>query len=268
MGETPDNWALRAQWLWEQAQQAFVWNEALGYYETRDAVQSLAAAAAPDLKTAFAQSAAWGEAHPNLTHNLMMRVWPKLREETRDGIAAFFAERGLSDFSFFDHGGRAVVFRARDRQSGRIRLAQLEADHFSRSVRPVHDTVLAAFASNEADIGAYERVKLEIMPEIVPLHKLPARALLGSEAESLSFYKAGFEISHGTNVRYGRSMYDRDADMPNVGILPDGKVVSLDPEFVFGREAAMWHRAFRHGRHDLSPDMGALYGLSPRARFF
>lgn len=198
----------------------------------------------------------------------MMRAWPNLREETREGISAFFAERGLSDFSFFDHGGRAVVFRAREGQSGRIRIVRVEADHASRSIRPAHDTVLAALSSNQADVRAYEGVKLEVVPEIVPLHKLPARALLASEEESLSFHKATYEISHGTNTRYRRGMYDRDSDSPNIGILPDGKVVSLDPEFIFGRRAVMWHRALRHGWPDISPDMDVLYGLSPSARFF
>lgn len=201
----------------------------------------------------------------------MLRDWLRLPSRMQERISLFFESKGLTDFDFFDHGGRAMVFLAVDASSGKRRIVRMEADHGSRSIRPAHPSVLQALHSNEDSLADYERIKLEILPEIVPLHKLPARDAQSSVPPiAKDFHEASYYLGHGSNLTYDGAMFDRDADPQNMGLLPDGRVVSLDPEFIFGDDAMQLYNHIKgQGAFSaLEPYAAQLYGAVPDKRFF
>lgn len=131
--------------------------------------------------------------------------------------------------------------------------------------------MLPALATNAGSEAQYEGVKLEVLQEVVPLCKLPAYPSEDGEADTtLRFGDTTLEIAKAINVVYEPHMFDRDADVSNVGIMPDGKVVTLDPAFVFGDVAALKHKILRYGVMLLptAERAAALYGKGPETPCF
>lgn len=275
MGNDTTNWPGAITYLKAQADVAYVWDDRLSYYAVKtrwyywDYAAPVPTSPSKHLCDAFDQAASWHQNHPSLRHNFMMNAWPELTGLHQSRIAAFFEENGLSDFDFLDHGGRAMVFHARDKETGRTRIARMEADHSSRSRRLNHSSVLQSYAHNEDDLARYNNVKLEILPEIVPLHKMPGRRLV-TEAGQGAHHAMTYFMAHGTNLTYDDDIYDYDASVENVGLLPDGKIVSLDPQFLYG-EKTKSPRALMNGTKEmqmLRPYAPQLYGLSSNQLYF
>ncbi len=273
MQEIPKSWKPRIDWLKAQADKAYGWNLRLGYYEVRNRwYPPVTVPASYNLRKAFDHQHLWKKNFPNLEHNLMMKAWPRLMPQTRDKIGNFFKGCNIDHFELLDHGGRAMVFRAMN-EKGRIRIARLEADHPNRSTRPLHRTVLPAYMSNEHRLDEYERIKLEVLAEVVPLHKLPGRP--PSTAEQTlrdSFHDAVTDISTGTNLTYDETMFDQDTSPQNVALLPDGRIATMDPEFVYGDEARMGHsllaQQFKPRNWGLIAAQKLVYGPTPDRVFF
>ncbi len=277
MGSILESWANASAWTRHQAAQVYTYDDALSYWKVTRRWHFagyepyIAAPVSKKLIDSFKHELTWHKNHPNLRHNLMLRDWLRLPMPVRKKIALFFEGNGLTDFDFFDHGGRAMVFLATDMNSGKRRIARMEADHHSRSIRPAHPSVLQSLHSNQDSLADYERIKLEILPEIVPIHKLPARDAQSSVPPmAKDFHEASYYLGHGSNLTYHGAMFDRDADPQNMGLLPDGRVVSLDPEFIFGDEAMQLYTYIKEqgAFSALAPYAGQLYGAEPEARFF
>lgn len=232
------NWVV---WFQDQAARHFVWDEPGRYYRVRAGRGAIY----PDLRTAWNNIGNHQAAFPNIHHNLFADRVQFLSNRLSARIAGFFSKQGLTDFELLDHGGRALAYRARHIPTGQMRIARMEAPHSGRCLRPVHPVVLPPFASNENDLKRYSDFKLEIMPEIMPLSKI----LRGCDIRKDSilsdhFYRAVNGLSWGTNLMYPPHMFDRDAELQNVGVRPDGKIVTLDPEIVTGQRAILKQRHF------------------------
>ncbi len=265
------DWNERIEWLKDQAKEAYVWDEAASYWrvKTRWRYEGHPLATYPppqiDLTHSFKHAAEWTEDNPNLSGNLMFRAWPELSVQSRSAINDWVRKQGLKDIEFFDHGGRAMAFRGIDERTGRYRILRVEADHSSRSIRIVHPSVLQPYAADES----IDRIRLEILPEIVPLHKLPARPKLSAERSIVDVFQETVVVaSHGTNFTYDADVFDVDTDAANVGILPDGKIVSLDPEFRFGKTAADWRKGFAKNFAEIKEFAPRLYGLVSNDLYF
>lgn len=275
MSDLYTSWPAAIAFLKAQAKDAYVWDERLSYWAVKtrwhywDSPPRIETSAAPRLKEAFAHAAAWHQNHPSLRHNFMMNVWAELSDPMQSRIASFFEENGLTDFDFLDHGGRGMVFHARDQKTGRTRIARLEADHSSRTRRLNHPSVLQAYHHNEDDLERYQRVKLEILPEIIPLHKMPGRRLVGKD-EQQAYHIMTYFLAHGTNLTYSNHIYDYDASVENVGLLPDGKIVSLDPQFHYGEEGRFPRDIMNKSAEmqSLRPYVSQIYGMANDAGFF
>lgn len=230
-------------WLREQAAKAYAWDDRAQYFRVRRELPYKVHArlkdawhALPDLMTDF----------PHLNGNLFIRSLQDMDNDTKDRIESFFMTRGYADFQFLGHGGRALAFRARHIPSGQIHVARMEAPHSARSMRPAHPVVLQAFASNEDDMRAHGDMKLEVLPEIVPLPKL--RSPMGHTDNALLcqiYNSAVYDLAMGTNLMYPHTMFDHDSEPQNVGIRPDGRVVSFDPAFLLGRKGEGRQARFR-----------------------
>lgn len=235
-----DDWVV---WLRQQAQELYVWDEAGSYARVKRELDTPVHAT---LTEAFAAVAGLEEDHHNLKHNLFCRYLEKLSEESRFKLASYFERRGYCDFQFLGHGGRAMAYRAFHESSKQIHVVRLEAPHRFRKARPRHTVVLQPFASNQNNLKAYEGVKLEALPEIVPLTKLPRRYKEGdNDALVHEFHRALFFFGYGTNMMYPLDIYDKDFDPTNVGLRPDGRIVSFDPECVRGKQARAQHERYK-----------------------
>lgn len=232
------NWV---SWLQDQAARHFVWDEQGQYYRVR----AERGTTYPDLRTAWDNIGRHQPDFPNIHNNLFADRVQFLSRMLAARIAQFFSKQELTDFELLDHGGRALAYRARHIPTGQMRIARMEASHNGRCLRPAHPVVLPPFASNEDDLKRYADFKLEIMPEIMPLSKI-LRACDVHKDSILSdhFYRAVNGLSWGTNLMYPQDMFDRDAELQNVGVRPDGKIVTLDPEIVTGPRAILKHRHF------------------------
>lgn len=270
------SWSDTIAFLKEQANAAYVWNEDLGYWQVKERwhywghPEPVITMPVRHLRDAFEQADLWHKNHPSLSGNFMMRAWPALSERVQKDIAYFFeAEGQLQNFDFLDHGGRAMVFTAKDRQTGRTRVARMETNHDGRTPRLKHSTVLQPYLSNEGDMWWCNDIKLEILPEIVPLHKIPGRRELCAQDEH-AYHQMTYWLSHGTNWMYDWEMYDYDADVTNVGLLPGGKIVSLDPQYLFNAAAKAPRTLFYQSpeARALYPHAPGLYGLPSNDLYF
>ncbi len=273
----PQSWNAASQWLINQAASVYCWNNELLYWQVKTrwhyagGPAYLPVPVSERLCQSFNHQDVWHHNKPNLKDNLMFRLWPELSHQMKRKVASFFEENNLTDFDFFDHGGRAMVFLSTDKTNGRQRIARMEANHSFRSIRPENPTVLQPFVTNEGDVDSYDGIKLEIMPEIVPLNKLPARSHYPSGFSlARDFHVAVFHLSFGTNLTYGDEIFDADSEPQNVGVLPDGKIVSHDPEFRFGVQARELQTHFRKQKESVSlaPYAQDLYGMASGAHYF
>lgn len=233
------NWV---SWLRDQAARHYIWDNTAQYFR----IKARRGATERTLRDAWHILPTQRKHFPHLRDNLFGRLLPELPLSARVRISTFFAARGLRDFEFLDHGGRAIVFRAQHFPTGQMRLARMEAPHSGRYPRPKHPVILQPFASNEGHFGFYGDVKLEILPEILPLSKLYSE-ISNMEVPLLksAFQQAVFDLSWGVNMMLSHDMFDRDAEAQNVGIRPDGRVVSFDPEIVRGAKAHEKHLYFK-----------------------
>lgn len=229
-------------WLREQALRYYVWDEAGRYHR----VKASRGPTARTLRQSWQALPEMADRFPNLKHNLFVRALPFLPLAARAQINSFFMAHGLRDFEFLDHGGRALAFRAFHLPSRQLRIARMEAPHHGRAPRPAHPTILPAFASNQGRMGGYGDIKLEILPEVMPLSKILRAQDLG-QVELLRdlFHQAVVGLSWGTNLMYPATMFDRDAEPQNVGLRPDGRLVSFDPEIITGTKAQEAQRRFK-----------------------
>lgn len=225
------NWV---SWLREQAARHYIWDEKAQYFR----VNAPRGKTERTLRDAWRELPAQRERFPNLHHNFFINVLPKLTLSARSHISKFFTARGLRDFEFLNHGGRAITFRALHSPTGQMRVARMEAPHSHRYPRPDHPVILQPFASNQGYFHFYGDIKLEIMPEIISLNAVrkaydPGVLPLLQKA----FYEATWSLGWGTNMMYGPDMYDCDSEMTNVALCPDGLLRSFDPEVVTGELA-------------------------------
>ncbi|QQG36931.1 MAG: hypothetical protein HYS17_03935 [Micavibrio aeruginosavorus] len=240
--QSPDTGRNWVNWLREQAAQAYVWDEAGQYHR----VIAPRGPTARTLREAWQSLSAADERFPSLKHNLFVGALPRLPLAARAQINAFFSAQGLRDFEFLDHGGRAIAFRAYHLPSRQFRIARMEAPHGCRYARPRHPAILQPFASNEGRMKAYGDIKLEILPEVMPLAKL-YKACDADQVKLLRdlFHEAVLGLSWGTNLMYPATMFDRDAEPQNVGVRPDGRIVSFDPQIITGAPAQAAQRHFK-----------------------
>lgn len=232
------NWV---QWLRDQAARHYIRDAQAQYFRVR----APRGATARTLRDAWNKLPAQHAFFPILHSNLFMNLLPQLPLSARTRISNFFTAHGLRDFEFLDHGGRAIAFRARHWPTGQMRIARMEAPHSFRHPRPDHPVILRPFACNEGHFRFYGDVKLEILPEVMPLSKIYRnRDLVGMSLLRNAFHDAVLGLAHGTNMMYSPDMFDFDAEPQNVGLLPDGRVVSFDPEIVAGEKARDKHRHF------------------------
>ncbi|MFA7276004.1 MAG: hypothetical protein WC043_04310 [Pseudobdellovibrionaceae bacterium] len=181
---------------------------------------------------------------PKLHHNRMADMFEGEGADMIEKVGDILEKEGYADFSFLDHGGRALAFRARHKESGKTHVIRAEAPHAARQARPQHATVLPSYFTHEgADIM---HIKLEALDEVVPLSKLPDRP---QESEKGSpfydiFHRAVYHLGWGTNLTYPKDMFDRDAEPQNVGITPEGRIVTFDPEIIQGPRALHMQRQY------------------------
>ena len=233
------NWV---SWLRDHAARHYIWDETAHYFR----INAPRGVTERTLRDAWNKLPAQHARFPHLHSNLFSRLLPELPLSARAHISTFFSARGLRDFEFLDHGGRAIVFRAHHYPTGQMRIARMEAPHSGRYPRPKHPVILQPFASNEGHFRFYGDVKLEILPEIFPLSKLyPEISKMEVPLLKSAFQQAVYDLSWGVNMMLSRDMFDRDAEAPNVGIRPDGRVVSFDPEIVRGPKAHEKHLHFK-----------------------
>lgn len=274
MEKVPDDWEGRLVWLKDQATQVYCFNNDLDYWEVKERWHFWGYPAPTPtplterLKDAFMYEALWHQNDPGLGNHKIIRIWSRLSQQTRNRISDFFSDKGLHDFEYFDHGGWAMVFKARDRETGRTRIARVGCDSTQDRWRIVHPTMLPLIADNYDDFLAYDDLKLEIMPEIVPLHKLPGRPNWEANQPLYEvFHEAAMMIGWGTNITYPDDINDDDAEYHNVALLPDGRVVGYDPIFSRGDNGVL-----RKSFYDFSDEHKAvadrLYGMAPGAKFF
>lgn len=254
------SWASRIEWLRRQADQAYTldldsntWAVNLPCLSPKFNTLSGALKNIPD--------EALRQRYGNLTYQTIPTIDPKIMARMSD----FLHDHHYSDFQFFDFGGRALVFRLRDQRSLETCVVRVEVDHSCRQIRPVHGTVLQPRLSNQSIIGDFADIKIEVMPEIVPLTKLPARILCQNNNDLYrAFTSAIVGISWATNLTYRAEMFDFDAEPQNVGVLPSGRVATLDPEIEIGAGARERRHRFNTGYRRLKPhQIEQLYGFSP-----
>ena len=254
------SWDSRIQWLRRQADQAYV----------LDLDSNTWAVNIPCLSQKF--NTLSGALHNitnddlrqrygNLTYQAIPGIDPKIMTRMDD----YLRDHNYTDFQFFDFGGRALVFRLRDQRSLETCVVRVEVDHSCRQIRPAHNTVLQPRLSNQSIIGNFADIKIEVMPEIVPLTKLPARILCQNNNDLYrAFTSAIVGISWATNLTYHAEMFDFDAEPQNVGVLPSGRVVTLDPEIEVGVDARLRRQRFNEGYRRLKPhQIEQLYGILP-----
>jgi hypothetical protein len=254
------SWASRIEWLRKQAELAYI----------LDLESQTWAVNIPCLTPQFNTLSGALQNIPveslgQRTGNLTYRAVPAMGEKIMTRMDDFLRDHHYGDFQFFDCGGRALVFRVRDRRSLETCVVRVEIDHSSRQIRPRHTTVLQPCLSNQAMIGDFADIKIEVMPEILPLTKLPARRVCEKREDfSRAFSAAIVGISWATNLTYHAEMFDFDAEPQNVGVLPSGRVVTLDPEIETGAAARERRHRFNAGYRRLKPQLiEQLYGILP-----
>ena len=241
------NWV---HWLQEQAARRYTWDDKAQYHRVlHEKVAAHTRLPARTLRDAWARLPQELAYFPNLKSNLFVSELDCLPVSARARISAFFTAQGLRDFEFLDHGGRAITYRALHVPTGQIRVARMEAPHCSRFPRPHHSVVLQPFATNEGRMKHYGDIKLEVLPEVVPLSHL-YKDINDIEVPLLkkAFQDAVWDLSWGTNLMYSHRMFDRDAEAQNVGLLPDGRIASFDPEVVTGERAERKQSRFKTPR--------------------
>ncbi|WP_435640164.1 hypothetical protein [Micavibrio aeruginosavorus] len=254
-------WNGRIEWLRAQARASFhadgmvnhdaIWQPKNDVPTTRYATLSDAFNALNQLAPTFC----------NLSGNLAVRAWAPMAIVVQDRMTEFVADHGYTDLSYLGNGGRAVAFRARHMASGEMRVVRVEGDHNCRQLRPVHPTVLQAFASNQNMLADFDQVRIEMLPEVVPLTRMPERVV---SQDGRAYTNAILDLSWGTNKAYPRDWFDYDAEPQNVGIVPTGQVVTFDPEIFIDADAVQRRREFdRHYRTPRAGHLVALYGVTP-----
>lgn len=237
------NWV---QWLRDQAARYYVWDKRARYYRVTGVHQCSSLPPARSLRDAWDQLPRVQQDFQHLKSNFFVRDLADLPSKTRARISLFFEAQGMRDFEFLGHGGRAIAYRALHAPSGQMRVARMEGAHSFRQPRPDHPAVLQPYAANEGFAQHYGGIKVEILPEIVPLSRL-YREIDNQHVPLLkdSFRHAIYSLARGVNMMHGPSSYDNDADAANVGLRPDGRIVSLDPEVVIGAHAQEKHRHYK-----------------------
>lgn len=225
-------WESRIRWLKQQARAAYGPVDNAGYAPILRHPNEFQSPVWPTLKQAFNDVSALAPDFPHLAHNRVTETLPHLPRDVVRAFDDFFAAHDLADFEFLDHGGRAVVFRALHRPTGQTRIARVEAPHLYRAQRPDCAVVLQPFATNQWELGSFAQIKLEVLPEQLPLHKAIRRAGLtyAHEGTDRLIHRAAWYLAKMTNLAYPADMIDRDAEPQNVGISPQGKIRSHDPE--------------------------------------
>lgn len=236
------NWV---QWLRDFAERYYVWDAPAHYHRVSGLNPPALQAPAENILKAWDGLPALQEQQPHLRHNKFVRDLSDLSTGVKMRIHDFFAQSGLRDFEFLDFGGRAITYRAHHTPSGQIRVARMEGVHQGRKPRPDHPVVLQPYQSNQGRMKPYGGIKLEVLPEIVPLSKA-FRQYAAPQVPLLkeAYYKAAVDLGWGTNLMYA-GMFDRDAEFQNIGIRPDGKLVSFDPEIITGAPAQNLQRHFK-----------------------
>lgn len=236
------NWV---QWLRDRAARYYVWDAHGRYYRVQHGLS--VSPPARNLRDAWKQLPRVARDFPHLNHNFFVRDLAQLPFQTRALINLFYEAHGMRDFEFLGHGGRAIAYRALHAPSGQIRVARMEGMHRHRYARPDHPVVLQPYATNEGCMQSHGGIKIEILPEIVPLSRLYKEVDSQQHITLLkeSFHHAIYNLSRGVNMMHGMSSYDCDADPANVGLRPDGRIVSFDPEIVTGMPAQEMHRHYQ-----------------------
>lgn len=237
------NWV---QWLRDRAARYYAWDAQARYHRVVGQHKpSLPVASARTLRDAWAQLPRVQQDFSNLKHNLFVRDLAQLSVQARTHISLFFEAHGLRDFEFLGHGGRAIAYRALHEPSGQTRVARMEGVHSQRARRLDHPVILQPYTTNEDFTSYHYGIKLEVLPEIVPLSRFY------KEVETISvpllrecFHHALHGLAQGVNMMHGPSSYDNDADAANVGLRSDGRIVSFDPEVVTGAPAQEKHRYY------------------------
>ncbi len=237
------NWV---QWLRDRAARHYVWDARTRYHRVVGHPERLSLPPARSLRDAWEQLPRVQQDFPHLKSNFFVRDLADLPSKTRARINLFFEAHGMRDFEFLGQGGRAIAYRALHAPSGQMRVARMEGAHGFRMARPDHPSVLPAYATNEGFTQHYGDIKVEILPEIVPLSRLYR------ETESIqvpllkdAFNHAIYSLARGVNMMHSPASYDNDADPANVGLRADGRIVSLDPEVVTGDRARMKHSHYK-----------------------
>ncbi len=233
------NWV---QWLRDFAQRYYVWDSQARYHRVSGLNPPSPYPPAENIRSAWNKLPQLVEDMPHLRHNFFVRDLSTLSEGAQTRINTFFTACGLRDFEFLGFGGRAITYRALHGPSGQYRVARMEGAHSARMPRPVHPVVLQPYQTNQNAMARHDNIKLEIMPEIVPLNKAFHKAAL-PEIPLLkeAYYQAAVGLGWGTNMMYNQNMFDRDAEYHNIGIRPDGRLVSFDPEIITGACARERH---------------------------
>lgn len=254
-------WNGRIEWLRAQARVSYHADGMVNHDAIWQPTNDVPATRHATLSDAFNALNQLAPAYCNLGGNLAMRAWGPMPDAVQKRMAEFVADQGYTDLSYLGNGGRAVAFRARHGASGEMRVVRVEADHNCRQLRPVHPTVLQAFVSNQNMLDDFDQVRIEMLPEVVPLTRLPERV---GARDGRAYTNAILDLSWGTNKAYPRDWFDYDSEPQNVGILPTGQVVTFDPEIFIDADAAQRRREFeRHHRNPRAEFWATLYGIAP-----
>lgn len=258
-------WQDRILWLQAQAALAYEHDPGSGVAKVRRADGFVPPYQGQSLSAVFHSLPQLYKTYPALSGNLMARSWPHLPPQTIQRMDDFLNDHNYEVLEFFDHGGRAMVFRVRHAPTGHQLVLRVEGDHQHRQPRPLHSTVLQPLLTNQAVLDDFSRIKMEVLPEIIPLSKLPDRDRSRRDAQlSKIFNDAVVDLAWGTNRTYPKNWFDFDAEPQNVGMMPDGRVVTLDPEIFIGAKAIARRERFSRNYRDLPPDfLPLLYGVSP-----
>ncbi len=238
------NWV---QWLRDLAARHYVWDDRVRYHRVVGLhKQPTNVPPARTLRDAWEQLPRVQQDFPHLKSNFFVRDLADLSSQTRARINLFFEAHGMRDFEFLGHGGRAIAYRALHAPSGQMRVARMEGGHSFRQPRPDHPAVLQAYATNEGFTQHYGDIKVEILPEIVPMSRL-YRETDNMHVPLLkeTFNHAIYSLARGVNMMHSPTSYDNDADPANVGLRADGRIVSLDPEVVTGARAREKHSHYK-----------------------
>lgn len=260
-------------WLKDQARLSFIFDASSRLYHVDDTLvvtrhrvfSKLSSAILDILKQA--QCGDIGTSN-KLSSCLMHGKWNDLlssgQGEMIDRIDGMLQCFGYDDFQFLDSGARAFAFRTLHRPSGERRILRIEAPHTYRSSRPKHHTVAQAYQTLEGDLFA--GMKIEISDEFVPLNKIPDAKRIFFSSSAKSCYHDLVGLARATNMTYAETLFDRDAELQNVGITPSGKILTFDPQFVRGDKAIHSHRDFKDPNFlkDASfTQLRLVYGCSP-----